>query len=144
MKIPVDVGAISLYQDIDREARDEHWQLFKADQTTLPEVIQAFDDVITTDELPKWPEHLSRITDAWAKQIHDYLNPTKPPRKINRPCPSCGEHHYGESREIALVLYCYDDEGVMLRWGQWSAECRACAARWESDQLDWLSKVLSE
>lgn len=142
LKIPVDVGAISLYQDIERRARDDHWRLFKEDPKPLAEVIQAFDIVITKDELPEWPEYLANLTDAWANQIYDYLNPTKPPRKINRPCPSCGEHLFGEKREIALVLYCYAEDGTMLKWGQWSVECRSCTARWESDQLDWLSSAL--
>lgn len=144
LKIPVDVGAISLYQDIERAARDDHWRLFRDDEKTLAEVIQAFDDVITENELPEWPAYLERITDDWANSIHAYLNPTKPPRRLNRPCPACGERLHGPDREIALTLYCYADDGTLLKWGQWSAECRACTARWESDQLDWLSKALSE
>lgn len=140
MKVPIDVGSISILQTIDWEARDNHYALFGYDTGTLAGIIQNFGDVERED----WQKYLTGKLESWANSIRSYLNPTKPPRKINLPCPACGTHLYGAEHEVALVLYCWGEDETMLPPGQWRAQCKACPAVWEGEQLAWLSKVLSK
>ena len=139
LKVPVDVGAMSILQDIDWHARDYHYSLFGSDTGTLPAIIQAFETVERED----WQKFLDKKLGEWANSIRSYLNPVKPPRKINQPCPACGTHLYGAEHEVALVLYCWGEDEKMLPPGEWRAQCRVCPAVWEGEQLGWLSKVLS-
>lgn len=138
VKVPVDVGAISIRQNIDWEARDYHYSMFGDDTGTLTAIIQAFDD----ESKPEWTEFLETKLQGWVNSIRSYLNPVKPPRKINQPCPACGTHLYGAEHEVALVLYCWGEDEKMLPPGEWRAQCRVCPAVWEGDQLGWLAKVL--
>lgn len=139
LKVPVDVGAMSILQDIDWHARDYHYSIFGSDTGTLPAIIQAFETVERED----WRKFLEKKLGEWANSIRSYLNPVKPPRKINQPCPACGTHLYGAEHEVALVLYCWGEDEKMLPPGEWRAQCRVCPAVWEGEQLGWLSKVLS-
>jgi len=139
IKVPVDVGAISIRQNIDWEARDLNYSRVGSDTGALVAIIQSFE----TEERDDWAMHLEGKLETWANSIRSYLNPVKPPRKINQPCPACGVHLYGAEHEVALVLYCWGEDEAMLPPGEWRAQCRVCPAVWEGDQLGWLAKVLS-
>lgn len=139
MKVPVDVGALSILQDIDWNARDLNYSRIGSDAGSLVAIIQSFE----TEERDDWAKHLEGKLETWANSIRSYLNPVKPPRKIHQPCPACGTYLYGAEHEVALVLYCWGEDESLLPPGEWRAQCRVCPAAWEGDQLGWLSKVLS-
>lgn len=138
-KVPVDVGAISLLQDISTAARQDHYELFGHDTAPLAALIQAFAAV----EYPEWVAYLERITGEWCADITGYLNPTKPRRRLNLPCPSCGVHLHGADRKVALTLNCWGDDETMLHPSAWDANCAACGAAWEGEELRWLSSALA-
>lgn len=138
-KVPVDVGAISIRQNIDWEARDYHYSLYGTDTGTLTEIIQAFGST----KNPEWAKYLEGKLGGWANSIRSYLHPTKPRYKINAPCPACGQRFYGEDRRIALSANCWDKDENLLPPGEWEVACAACPGEWRGEELSWFTQIIA-
>lgn len=140
-KIPIDVGAISLLQDITTAARDEHYELFGHHTGTLHTLIQAFAQV----EHQEWVDYLERVTTEWVTSITNYLNPTKPPYRPAVPCPACHILYDTNGTGPGLRIHCWGEDEEMIAPGEWSAECIHCGAAWEAggEGMKWLRASLN-
>jgi hypothetical protein len=138
--LPIGEGALSLLQDIDRQARHRHRQLEPWAVGTLQEIVQAW---ATMELEPEQSKRLENLTGYWCEQITAIVNPTKPPRKIHLPCPACGQLYGGEENTVGLHLHCWDDDGALANPGDWRAECVHCGAGWDARELQWLAHALN-
>ncbi|WP_345600308.1 DUF7341 domain-containing protein, partial [Thermocatellispora tengchongensis] len=137
-RLPVDVGAVSLLQDIERSARAEHQELFETQHGTLEQVIQRF----ATVTHPEWVDYLARVTGEWATSIDRYLRPRKPRRRLHQPCPACGVKYHGEERTPTLTLNCWGEDEETLPPAEWDAACGACGAEWRGEEITWFVGAL--
>ena len=136
--IPIGTGALSLRQDIEREARTHQHSISGSDIGTLVGILQGW--ATLTGE---WAEFLEHVTLDWADQISALVAPTKPPRRLHRPCPSCGVLYGGDNMKAGLLIHCWDDEGGMLHVGEWTAECIHCGAAWGNQEMNWLTRAVN-
>lgn len=138
--LPIGEGALSLLQDIDRQARHRHRQLEPDAVGTLREILNAW---ATMDLNPDTAKRLDTLTGHWCEQITAIVNPSKPPRKIHLPCPACGQLYGGEENTVGLHLHCWDEHGALANPVHWRAECVHCGAAWPSLELNWLAHALN-
>lgn len=136
VKIPINDGAIDLLREIEVAARKD-WADAHGDQYAgqLEQLLQAFADEDMADE---WAAYMEHATRDWCDDIEKFLRPTKPRRKIARPCPSCSQTFYGEERAICLSLGCWDGDEELRHVGTWDVRCEACGAEWAGENMGWL------
>lgn len=128
-KIPIQVGAYTLYESIAKTAGAEFERLTRANKHgTVEESIQWWAHLSQMD--PVEQEHCLNTTDQWINDIGELLNP---PRRweISHPCPACKEKFVyrvmdGETTRSAALVVTAKDGGL--------AECRSCAATWASEE----------
>lgn len=140
VSLPIGEGALALLQDIEREARRHQHELIPSFTGTLKAVIQSWTIEPINGE---WHAYLERVTLEWIDRINGIISPVKPPRKLHRPCPSCGVLYGGDDHKPGLLLYCWGEDGTMLPPGQWTAECIHCEAAWGPTELTWLTRALN-
>lgn len=140
--LPINVDAVALYQDIEREARDHQFEMVAHESRCSLRTLLGLwaNGAVTTTE---WEAFLEHATLDWCDRIVALVQPTKPPRRIHRPCPACGVLYGGDDRRPGLHLHCWDDDGGMAKPGDWRCECVHCGAAWNGDQLGWLSRAVS-
>jgi hypothetical protein len=138
--LPINVTAIDLMRSIDTEAREHQAELIPSFKGTLKQVIQSW---AVEDINGEWMVFLEHVTLDWLDRIRALLNPTKPPRKLHRPCPACGVLYGGEDNKPGLLLHCWGDDEGLLPPGKWTAECVHCGAAWNADELGWLTRAIN-
>lgn len=137
--VPVNVSAIALLQDIEREARDHHRELTGAATGKLADIIRTW----AVDSInAEWYAFLERVTLGWIDRIENLLRPAKPRRKMMLPCPSCGQTFHGPERAVCLTVNCWGDDERMTHPAQWDVRCESCGAQWTGDTLKWLLAAL--
>lgn len=136
--IPVGIGALSLQQDIEREARSHQHERVGNDTGTLIGILQAWASLEG-----EWRDFLEHVTHDWIDQIAAIVAPTKPPRRLHRPCPSCGVLYGGDDMKAGLLIHCWDTDGGMRQVGEWTAECIHCGAAWTNEEMTWLRKAVN-
>lgn len=136
-KIPIQVGAYTLYESIAKTAGVEFERLsgLKKYSDLERNIIgwAAHARISTTEQ-----EHCLNTTDQWINEIGELLNP---PRRweISHPCPACKEKFVyrvmdGETTRSAALVVTAKDGGL--------AECRSCAATWASEEWADLASSL--
>ena len=137
---PISLDVVSLQQDIEREAWASQAELIPSFKGTLKQVIRSWAVEPINGE---WHAYLEQETKQWCASIRAIVEPTKPPRKLHRPCPACGILYGGDEHKPGLLLHCWADDGALLPPGQWLAECLHCEAEWRADELGWLRRALN-
>lgn len=130
-KVPVNVTAVALQQDIQREAREDYEALFIQDTPSLTAILEAWAQAKFTDE---WEAYLERKTGEWCTKINKLLSPLKPYHP-SRPCPSCGQRYHGEDRNPTLSVHWLTKAGDTAHPQDWKMDCAACKASWEGEGL---------
>lgn len=140
--LPIGEGALSLLQDIEREARDHQYEMVAHESKCSLRTLLGMwaNGAVTT---PEWEVFLEHATLDWSDRITAIVNPSKPPRKLHRPCPACGVQYGGDERKPGLHLHCWDSAGELAPPGDWTAECIHCGAGWDGSELGWLSRAVS-
>ena len=137
--LPISTAAMSLLQDIDREAR---WIQFKLTGKTggkLDEIIRGWPriDWLLAEDDPREPK-----TTGWVVAITQIVAPTQPPRRLTLPCPACSTLYHTDGKP-ALQVHCWTPDGALSSPGEWTAECRACEALWDGPEaMAWLIRAL--
>jgi hypothetical protein len=141
VSLPIGVGALSLLQDIERDARDHQNELIPSFAGTLKALIESW---AVEDINGEWLAFLEHVTLDWIDQISAIIAPSKPPWRPHRPCPSCGLRYGGDERRPNLQIHCWDDEGKLLRDPEstWWAECVHCGAAWGPSQMKWFMHAI--
>ena len=135
--IPVGVGALSLRQDIEREAREHQREMDGFTAYPLARIIQSW--AVLEGE---WADFLEHVTLDWCDKIEAIVLPVKPPRRIHQPCPACGVLYGGDEMKPGLQVHCWDADEGMLPPGDWTAECIHCGASWDSGDMGWLIRAV--
>jgi hypothetical protein len=133
--LPISAGALALQQDILQEAAGIHmcWGMPDKDIAAMVKTWPRKTPIEGVD--------LEKVTAKWIERILEIVAPTKPPRRLTLPCPSCSTlYHEGKP---ALQVHCYDADGYMLHIGYWTADCRACGAGWPTENMPWLIRALT-
>lgn len=136
LRIPIDSHAMSIWQDIDHEARRYQQGMTGDTSGTLAGIIQSWETLADLDQF------LERVTLGWCDRIRELLEPRKPYRP-NAPCPHCGEKFVGEERAQALAVYWRDADGNPAHPSEWTMECAACQAAWSGDDLGVIAYSMS-
>ena len=131
-RTPLDVGAFTLYEDIDGRVRSWLSEAGKdaAAHSTPGEALRAWFAVWTRYEQPDGLVHsFANILHGWKQAIDDILDPpTK--QEITAPCPVCGQMWVtvgkGEDQESVRALWAVWRENQDLSFGT----CRACDKVW--------------
>ena len=107
--LPIGSGALSLLQDITREARIEHKHRTGTDIGKLPDIIQTW----MHEPEPAMIEYLDNMTGKWLTLIREIITPTKPPWRPAVPCPSCGLIYDRDGNGPGMRVHCWaEDEGL--------------------------------
>ena len=140
IRIPIDAGAMSLHQDIDREAREHHRDAFGLDKfDTLEAIIQSFNEAPS----PDWSTFLEHVTLDWVDRITALLEPAKPYRPSHA-CPACEQRFHGEDNAPTLAVYWRDEDGKQRHPHEWVMECGACTAQWSGKELGIIAHTIKE
>ena len=135
-KLPLDVGALDLYNEINATATD-YWSLFTQTHTvhgTLEHRIQSWTAHVIREEDIHAAE---RIVGGWVRDIHRMFNPPVI-RPLQKPCPHCG----------ALRAWVNDDGELVQAWAltvdvtagithrsEWTGFCANCETTWEAGNI---------
>jgi len=141
--VPVNLSAVDLFCKIETRARNE-WRLLRG-FVYVGRLEHLLWDLISPpfEELPEdWDTYLYQEASAWIDEIKGLLHPTKPRRRLHRPCPACGVKYHGIDREPALTVNCWDANEDMLHPSLWDASCLACGAEWHGENVQWLARAL--
>lgn len=138
VSLPISTAALSLMQDIDREAR---WIQFKLTGTSGGKLDAILREWPTVDWVLAEDDPREQKTTAWVHAITAIVAPTKPPRRLTLPCPACSTLYHTDGKP-ALQVHCWTPEGTLAAPGLWTAECRACEALWGTDAMAWLIRAL--
>ncbi len=136
--IPISTAAVSLRQDIDWSARDEHYQRTGTDVGKLEAIIQSW----AAEQDPEMITYLEHVTLDWCDKINALISPVKPPWRPAVPCPACGVIYDRDGNGPGLRVHCWGEDEAMLPPGEWTAECIHCQAAWTSENMPWLARVL--
>lgn len=128
-KIPINATAVSLWQDIEREAVEHQTELIGTSSRNVRAVIRSWVSVN-----PEWETFLTEATGRWCEQIEKLISPVKPYHP-SQPCPSCGQRFHGPERTATLSLYWLDADGNQLHPEEWAMDCAGCGAQWEGKTL---------
>ena len=131
--LPISAAAVSLRQDIERELRQHQHERVGNSVGTTVGILHAW---ATLDG--EWGDYLEHVTRDWCDQITALITPVKPPRRLHRPCPSCGVLYGGDSMKPGLQVHCWAEDETMLPPGEWTADCQHCGAAWGAEQIRWL------
>lgn len=139
--LPLDGQALSLLMNIERISGEDHRNRYEEPYFgTLDNLITK----IGNDQHdPKWEHWFTRIYQQWIDEIDALIRPTKVRRLDGTPCPSCGQTIHGPQRETCIIINCYKPGTKdLMPPNQWTAQCRGCDARWETDVMKWLVATL--
>ena len=136
-KIPIAVGAYTLYESIQKTAGNEYERLTGTKKhNTIEDNIQGWAAHATIN--PTEQEHCLNTLDRWIDDIQELLNP---PRRweLSHPCPICKEKYVirvvdDEKTRAAALIVTAKDGGV--------ASCRACGVEWTSGEWQELAEAL--
>jgi hypothetical protein len=135
---PISTAALSLKQDIEKELRDHQRERVGYEAGTTKGILHAW---ATLDG--EWADFLARVTLGWCDRIIAMLQPVKPPRRLHRPCPSCGVLYGGTDMKPGLQVHCWAEDETMLPPGDWTAECQHCGAAWSGPEISWLTRAVN-
>lgn len=135
--IPVGVGAMSLRQDIERDAREHQAEMGSIEPASLTAILHSWIELEG-----EWADFLEHVTLDWCDQIEAIVLPAKPPRRIHQPCPSCGILYGGDDMKPGLQVHCWGADEGMLPPGKWTAECIHCGASWTAGDMGWLARAV--
>ena len=127
-KLPLDAGALALWQDLEREARDNQWEML-ATTGTLRGILRSW---AASVPYPGWEDHLAEVTGRMVDRVRAYLDPVKVYRP-SAPCPACGARFHGEDRHPVLSVALESAPGVWLPVTEHVLTCAACSAEWEGE-----------
>lgn len=128
--VPVHLTAVQLWQDMEFQARDLQYQMTGSDRGGLWSILPSWEAV--TDE--GWQSRLGEVTGEWIGRIQEVLDPPRPRRPLNQPCPGCGEKYApGENgkRIPAVTVWAWASDGeTVAPFEQWEVTCGACGEQW--------------
>ena len=136
--IPIGTGALSLKQDIEREAREHQREMEGFTGYPLTGILQSW--AVLEGE---WAAFLEHVTLDWCDRITAIVAPVKPPRRLHQPCPACGVMYGGDDMKPGLQVHCWDEDEGMLPPGDWTAECVHCGAAWKAEEMGWLVRLVN-
>lgn len=140
VQIPINAVAMSLWQDIDREARDHDAAMGKGARGKLRDLLRGW---VTPDMPDDWQYFLEHVTLDWCDAIEAQLNPGKPYQPF-APCPHCDERFVGEERAPVLSVYYLGEGGNILDGELWTMTCGACETTWAGQEVQTLSDAMRE
>lgn len=136
--LPISDAAYSLRQDIEWQARNEQYQRTGSDVGTLVDILKSW----TREQDEQMAYYLEHVTLDWCDQITTMINPVKPPWRPAIPCPSCGVLYDRNGNGPGLRVHCWGEDEAILHPGEWTAECIHCEAKWEGENIPWLSQAI--
>lgn len=140
LRIPIDTGAMSLWQDIEREARAHHVELTGSPGGPLMPLLQSWPDYPMAAD---WTEYLEHATLDWIDRITALLQPAKPYRP-SQACPSCDQRFHGDDNTPTLAVYWRDEDGNTKHPHDWRMECGHCGATWQGKELGHIAHAIKE
>lgn len=143
--IPVSADTIDLEQRIRSEAAEDHYQMrgwyYRG---TTRELLQSYlDDKMDAPDAD-WSAYLEHVMLDWCDEINSIVRPSKPRRRLNTPCPSCGQKFYGEERQTCLTANCWGGDEELLHPALWHVQCEACKAEWEGETLKFFLAAINQ
>jgi hypothetical protein len=136
-KLPLDAGALALWQDLEREARDNQWEML-ATTGTLRGILRSW---AASVPYPGWKDHLTTVTERMVERVRAYLDPVKVYRP-SAPCPACGVRFHGEDRHPVLSVVLESAPGVWLPVTEHVLTCAACGAEWAGEAYMWITRSI--
>lgn len=136
--LPISDAAVSLRQDIEWQVRNEQYQRTGSDVGAIVDILKSW--VHEADEQMAY--YLEHITLDWCDQITAMVNPVKPPWRPAIPCPACGVLYDRNGNGPGMRVHCWGDDEDLLHPGEWTAECIHCGAKWEGENMPWLSHAI--
>ena len=128
----LNMGAFSLWENIDGIARGWVESLFTRMRGDLLEIVAALPRVVQAahangaidDDLR---DRLEAMPAQWVAQIEDLFDPPHQ-KELTEPCPECGErfHVDGDTQSAAVVIPVKRGRAVV-------AECRCCGSMWATE-----------
>lgn len=127
--LPVSVKAMSLYVQMEWDARNEQYVRTGDDSGGLWQIVSSWESV----EDPEWEPYLERVTEDWIARIVNTIDPPRPRRPLRQDCAACGQRWVYDQdghRSEAVTAWVWDENGAVGPVEAWDVTCTACGAQW--------------
>lgn len=132
--IPGSIKALSLWKDLEFEARDHQYVRTGDDSGGLWQITSTWEHV----EDPEWEPFLEGVTGDWISRIANTIEPPRPRRPLRQDCVACGQrwvYDQDGQRSEAVTAWVWDDAGAVTKVAEWEVACSACGAQWIGQEV---------